>query len=57
MVQPNVIIESPTIYPFLNTTTNKVEYLTEEEAAGRDDVRHIRPGEKITPDQMPDASA
>jgi hypothetical protein len=43
--------------PYINTTNNKVEYLTDEQAAKRDDIRQIKPGEKITPDQMSDVSS
>jgi hypothetical protein len=51
---PNEGSTAPQAYPFININTNKVEYLTIEQAEKRDDVRHIRPGETITPDQMSD---
>lgn len=51
-----MVLPTPTVYPFINIDTNKVEYLTEDQAALRNDLRTIKPGEVILPEQMPDAS-
>lgn len=39
--------------PYLNIITNKLEYLTDIQAGGRDDIRRLREGEVIKPSQMP----
>lgn len=39
--------------PYRNIYTNKIVYLTDVQAGGRDDIRRLREGEIIRPSQMP----